>query len=102
LFYNLLFFVLSSCGITFLITHSSIFEPVREFIGRRSDFFGELVNCPMCSGFWVGFFISIIDFQDYNPIYSGAIVSLVSWLIAVFAFYINSIALAMETSIEED
>jgi len=56
----------------------------------------------MCSGFWVGFFISIIDFQDYNPIYSGAIVSLVSWLIAVFAFYINSIALAMETSIEED
>ena len=102
MFYYLLFFILSSCGITFIITHSSIFEPIREFVERRSNFFGELLSCPMCSGFWVGFLLSVVDFQEYNPIYAGAITSLISWFIATFTFYINSIALAMESSAEEE
>ena len=56
----------------------------------------------MCLGFWVGLTISVLDFQNYNPIYAGAITSLFSWIIATFVYYINSIALAMETSIEEE
>ena len=102
MFYSLLFFILSSCGITFILTTSSIFEPVRDFIEERSNFFGELVSCPMCSGFWVGLVVSALDFQNYNPIYAGAITSLVSWFIATFVYYINSIALAMEASTEEE
>ena len=85
-----------------ILTMSSLFEPVRDFIESKSEFLGELVSCPMCLGFWVGLTISVLDFQNYNPIYAGAITSLFSWIIATFVYYINSIALAMETSIEEE
>ena len=102
MFYHLLFFILASCGVTFIITYSSIFEPIRTFIEKRSDFFGELLSCPMCAGFWVGIVISVLDFKDYNPIYAGAITSLCCWIAATFTFYINSIASVMENSIEEE
>ena len=81
---------------------SSIFEPIRDFVAGKSDFFGELINCPMCSGFWVGLTVCSLDFQNYNPIYAGAITSMMSWIIASFIYYINSVTLVMETSIEEE
>ena len=51
---ELLWFVLTGYGLTQLIVYGSIFEKARAYIKSKSDFFGELVHCPMCTGFWVG------------------------------------------------
>lgn len=54
---ELLWFVLTGYGLTQLLVYGSIFNKPRNFIKSRSDFFGELVSCPMCMGFWVGVFL---------------------------------------------
>jgi len=51
---ELLWFALTGYGLTQLIVYGSIFEKARAFIKTKSDFLGELVHCPMCTGFWVG------------------------------------------------
>jgi hypothetical protein len=56
---NLLLFVLIGFGITTIITKSTIFEPLRNRLDNGDDslsenFFGLLITCPMCVGFWVG------------------------------------------------
>lgn len=44
---------------TSIIVWGSIFEPLREFIKKRSKFFGDLISCVLCTSTWVGFFLSI-------------------------------------------
>lgn len=53
-------FCLVAWGITEILTTSYLLEPVRDFVARHSGFFGTLVNCVMCVGFWVGFFLSFL------------------------------------------
>ena len=72
-------FILSSVGITTIFTISSIFEPVRDFLEKRSAYVGEMINCPMCTGFWVGLVVSACSF-DMNIVYAGAIASFSSWM----------------------
>jgi hypothetical protein len=97
-----LFFILATSGITFLITYSVIFEPLRSFIDKRSDFLGELFSCPMCAGFWTGLAVSFISFPDYNIIYAGAITSFACWMVAMTANYINTITVVMDNTVEEE
>ena len=46
-------------GMTTIIVYGSIFEGLRNWIQKRSKFFGELINCPLCTSTWVGFFLSL-------------------------------------------
>lgn len=52
--FNLLLFIMTSVGITNIIVNGSIFEPIRQFIENKSSFLGDMLQCPMCTGFWVG------------------------------------------------
>jgi len=57
---ELLYFILAAYGMTQLIVYGSIFNkirPTKEWLGG----FGELFNCPMCMGFWVGVFLCGIN-----------------------------------------
>tara|TARA_Y100001938_G_scaffold144688_1_gene219778 strand:+ start:423 stop:872 length:450 start_codon:yes stop_codon:yes gene_type:complete len=58
---ELLWFVLTGYGLTQLLVYGSIFKKQREFIKSKSEFLGELVHCPMCTGFWVGSFLLCIN-----------------------------------------
>lgn len=58
---DLLWFILTGYGLTQLLVYSSIFKRPRNFIKEKSDFLGELVHCPMCTGFWVGAFLFCIN-----------------------------------------
>ena len=40
-------------AITEVFVSSSIFEGLRDFIGQRSSFLGELVHCGYCTSIWV-------------------------------------------------
>jgi hypothetical protein len=39
--------------ITYGMTGSALFAPVRHFFGVRSNFLLGLLFCPLCFGFWV-------------------------------------------------
>ena len=90
---DFLLFLLGCSGITLVFILASIFERFREFISVN-DFVEELINCPMCFGFWVGFIASFAS--GYNPIYSGFAVSVFSWTL----FNINSYLVAKNNFLE--
>ena len=62
---NLFLFILIGFGITTIITKSTIFEPLRDRLDNGGDtlidnFWGLLIVCPMCVGFWIGVLESFI------------------------------------------
>jgi hypothetical protein len=109
---NLLLFLLVGFGVTTIVSKSTIFEGVRNRIDNGSDeiyenFFGMIIRCPRCLGFWVGVFFSLylgsITYNTFSTftssngtifssilfylnigmyrIFDGAIISGVCWII---------------------
>ena len=97
-------FYMVCVGTSIIVTTSSIFDVVRNAISSKSDFLGELVNCPMCVGFWAGIFWSLFNnnFAGEHyvgmmyPIYAGILSSLFSWTYFVIADCMQSISLKNE------
>lgn len=56
---QLALFILICDGIAMIVTQSSLFERLRYAIRDRSEFFGQLIRCPMCFGFWTGIFVHL-------------------------------------------
>lgn len=54
---DLLFFILSSYGLTQILCYGKIFDRWRPINGMM----GDLFSCSMCMGFWVGIFLSAFD-----------------------------------------
>lgn len=67
---GLIYFILCSYGMTYILIYGSIFNRVRP----KNGMLGDLFKCPLCLGFWVGVFLwSINPFTelftyDYNLI----------------------------------
>lgn len=81
-------FTLGLVGVTVIITAGSIFEGIREKVSSFSPALEKLINCPMCTGFWVGLFFGIIT--DYGPpLILGGLVSLLSWIIYTVTYYFS-------------
>jgi len=70
---ELLIFILITFGITNILIDSYIFIFLRNFANKYSPkFFGELLSCPMCTGFWIGIFVGLtgydtLFFEDILP-----------------------------------
>jgi hypothetical protein len=56
----LIFWILAAYGMTSILVWGSIFESTRTFIKKHSKFFGDLISCTLCTGTWVGFFLSLL------------------------------------------
>jgi hypothetical protein len=56
----IIFWILAGYGMTSILVWGSIFEKARNFIKKYSKFFGDLISCTLCTGTWVGFFMSLI------------------------------------------
>jgi len=56
---ELLYFILCTYGMTFMIVYGSIFNKIRP--KKDSGFFGKLFNCPLCTGFHAGWFILVLS-----------------------------------------
>lgn len=54
---EILLFILSCYGLTQILCYGKIFEKIRPTEGKL----GELFSCSMCTGFWVGVVLSILD-----------------------------------------
>lgn len=97
---ELLMFLLTSAGLTAGIVGSSLLEPVRSAIFSRSNFLKELLSCPMCTGLWVGFFLSIYFGINFGV--AGFMSSVFSWIVYSFVDMTNAISFYFETLVEEE
>jgi len=50
---ELLYFILCAHGLTQILVYGKIFDRIRPTKGKL----GELFQCPMCIGMWVGAFL---------------------------------------------
>lgn len=102
--FEIILFYFVCIGTSIIITSSSIFEPVRNFIDSKSSFLGELFSCPMCMGFWSGVFWSIVNSNfsgehyvgHLNVVYAGILSSLFSWTYFSIVDCIQSFSLRNE------
>ena len=90
---ELLYFILTSYGLTQILVYGSIFEKQREYILERSEWFGKLVHCPMCTGFWVGVFLfGINEFTElFTFDYNIANLLILGWLASGTSYIISMI-----------
>ena len=56
---NFLWFSIIAYGMTQIIVYGKIFEKIRPTQG----WLGQLLSCPMCTGFWVGVFLWCVKAQ---------------------------------------
>jgi len=61
---ELLTFILVAYGLTQILVYGSILNSIRPTKGKL----GELFHCPMCMGFWVGFFLCVIS--PFTPLFT--------------------------------
>ena len=54
---TLLYFVLCCHGLTQILLYGKILDKIRPTDG----FFGELFSCPMCTGFWSGVLLWVLN-----------------------------------------
>jgi len=52
-----------TASLSFTITETKLFKPLREWVKGRNVFLGELLSCGYCLGHWVAFALVII----YRP-----------------------------------
>lgn len=87
-------FLLASYGVTNILTGSRLFAPIRDFLNLSAYYWpkklGELLSCPMCTGFWCGvFWYAVItddswrSMFDFEWIAFGAMASGFCWVVFV-------------------
>jgi hypothetical protein len=87
-------FIAASVGLTNLIVNSVLLEAPREYLGKFFEkkeyhMLTYMINCMMCTGFWIGFFTSFFFTTNLNPIFCGAISSLFSHMYSEFIDYLT-------------
>ena len=85
---QLLYFSLAAAGLTQILVYGKIFDKIRPTQG----WMGQLLSCPMCTGFWSGLFLWSVspwtelftfDISLVTAISMGCIGSLVSYIFGV-------------------
>lgn len=56
---DVILILLACFGLTTILVDGKILYQFREWIGKV-NFFKELIECSMCTGFWVGLYFSFV------------------------------------------
>ena len=84
---QLICFILVAYGLTQILVYGSIFDSIRPTKGKL----GELFQCSMCLGFWVGIFLYGLSFytelftfelNGANPFLLGCLSSGTSYILS--------------------
>ena len=80
-FHEFLIWSLVCFGISFSITHSRVFSPLRKLAAKGPNIVEYFVNCPMCMGFWVGLLLGSVWHSATGYIILDGFLGLsVSWI----------------------
>ncbi len=60
---SVIYLSIVTASISFTVTETKVFHPVREWTKSKNGFLGELVSCGYCFGHWVAFVLVAI----YRP-----------------------------------
>ena len=84
-----IWFCLISYGLTQILVYGKIFDPIRPTTGKL----GQLLECPMCTGFWVGVFLfGINGFTElFTFDYNIANLLILGWLASGTSYIISMI-----------
>jgi hypothetical protein len=99
-------FLIVGIGISNIIVHSFLFSTIREYAEGKNEYIGKMLNCMMCTGFWVGILLWIFNvglFAGYNliaPIAAGATISLFSSFYDLVTDFIANRIYVEEESVE--
>ncbi len=52
---QIIYLAFVTASLSFTITETKLFLPIRERVKRKSSFFGELISCGYCFGHWLAF-----------------------------------------------
>jgi len=76
---QLLIFMIAAYGMTTIIVYGSIFNGLRNWIHKNAEpnigwtvlqpvfgFISDLIKCILCSGTWVGFYLSLTMFSPVS------------------------------------
>jgi len=88
--FNLLLFILSTIGLTLIITQSYLFRPFREKMNNINTKLGKLFNCCQCMGFWCGMIIeTLLLVYNQELSYLSLIIILLFGFIGSFVSYLT-------------
>ena len=82
-----LYLSLVTASISFTVTETKLFKPLREWLKKKSAFLGELFACGYCFGHWVAFALvtaykpRLFEFCRLLDYFLTAVV--IAWLSAV-------------------
>jgi hypothetical protein len=89
---DFIIFILSTIGLTFIITQFYIFKNIREYISKHSKFYGKLFQCTACMGFWCGCLIKTLLLIYYHQfILFSLIIILIYGFIGSFTSFLTYI-----------
>jgi len=60
---NVIYLSFVTAAISFTVTETKIFKPLRQWMKSKSIFLGDLLSCGYCFGHWVAFALTIV----YHP-----------------------------------
>ena len=60
---NIIYLSFVTAAISFTVTETKIFEPLRQWMKTKSTFLGDLLSCGYCFGHWVAFALTAV----YQP-----------------------------------
>ena len=84
---DLVYFILASYGLTYILLYGSIFNRIRPKQGQL----GQLFKCPLCMGFWTGVFLWSINSNTelFTYEYSLANALILGWLSAGTSYFLS-------------
>lgn len=98
-FISLLLFILVGVGITNIVVNASILSWIRDWLMKHSNFLNGLLSCMLCSGFWIGCFLSFF-YPNISIVAGGAIISLLSYTFGIIIAYIDTATDVLTAQIE--
>lgn len=88
----MIFKILGLVGITLILTSSFILIPLRDRIVNLNKYFGILVNCSACTGFWTGLIYGLYTKETIvNSILLGGSVSFIAYFSDSLILMINRV-----------
>jgi hypothetical protein len=91
----LLLFLLGCTGCTEILTQSNLTRPLRALAHRHAPRLGELLSCPMCSGWWVGVAFALAGYwpagtRAVDQFAAGCAASIACWTLHVVLVRLGS------------
>lgn len=84
---TIIYLSLVTASISFTVTETKLFKPLREALNRKSSLLGGLFSCGYCFGHWVAFALVVI----YKPRLFDSWWLLDYFLTAIFIAWLSGI-----------